>query len=93
MPLAVGPGKPGLVVLGPKLGASGVLEVKLWYLLGFKTPHNLQDLGMPRPREVRHGQQRGWSCRSALLYLAWAVQGGLKSSAQSIRSRKLAANS
>lgn len=82
-------------MLGAKFETSGVLEVKLGYLLGFKapvkTPHNLQDLGMPRPGEVRHrGQQRGWSCRSTLLYLAWAGQKGLKSSAQSIRSRKLA---
>lgn len=72
-----------------------VLEVKLGYLVGFKAlvkiPHNLQDLGMPRPGEVRRrGQQRGWSCWSALLYLAQAGQGGLESSAQSIRSRKLA---
>lgn len=47
------PGKPGEVVLGAKLGASGVLEVNLGYLLGFKalakTPHNLQDLGIPMP--------------------------------------------
>lgn len=46
-------------MLGAKFETSGVLEVKLGYMLGFKalvkTPCNLQDLGMPRPGEVRQG--------------------------------------